>query len=370
MLKRLLTAHRGDPGYDHRVISLRGLGALGEELRGLGVQVECMGLKSLANAPLALWRLVRRIRAIDPDIVQTWMYHSDLIGGLSARLAGKRNLLWGVRVADLSPDMGVPRSTILIRRLCARLSGIVPARIVYVAEAARLVHERLGYAGGKSVVIQNGYDIPPTATVEALRGRRQSLGLTPDCVLIGTAGRYSPQKGYQGFVGAAGRVAARHPDAHFLIIGRGVGWENEELAGWVRETGAADRFHLLPEQQDVREWLAAMDIFALNSLMEGFPNIVAEAMSVGVPCIVTDVGDAALLVDDTGIVIEPRDEEGLTQAMLRLVSEGKPERSRLGALARERVSRKFSIESIVGRYEELFDGFAPARTERASSSAA
>lgn len=322
------------------------------------------------SIPLGMVRLVRRIRQLAPDIVQTWMYHADLIGGLAARLAGKRRILWGVRVMDIMPAMGVPRSTMLIRRICRHLSRWVPRRILYVAESARRVHEALGYAPEKSVVVPNGYSVPALEAVAASRRRmREELGLADNAVLVGSAGRFSPQKGYRGFVAAARELAGRFPQAHFLILGRGVTWENEELAGWVREAGIADRFHLVGEQRNMLEWLAALDVFVLFSLGEGFPNVVAEAMSVCVPCIVTDVGDAALLVADSGIVIRSGDLNGLTSGLERLMGAGDGERRRLGAVGRRRVEAHYSLSVVAERYAKLYDelaaeGTAPAADAR------
>ena len=111
MMKRLIEAHLGDPGFEHRVISLRGLGSVGPPLQARGVHVEALGLTSMLGLPAAVLRLAKRIREQKPDVVQTWMYHSDLVGGLAARLAGVKRIIWGVRVADISADMGVARNT-------------------------------------------------------------------------------------------------------------------------------------------------------------------------------------------------------------------------------------------------------------------
>jgi glycosyltransferase involved in cell wall biosynthesis len=271
---------------------------------------------------------------------------------------------------DIMPAMGVPRSTMLIRRICKHLSRWVPRRILYVAESARKVHEALGYAAEKSVVVPNGYSIPSAEAVAASRRRmREELGLADDAVLIGSAGRFSPQKGYGGFVAAAREIAGRFPQARFLILGREVTWENEELAGWIREAGLADRFHLVGEQRNVLDWLAALVLFALFSLGEGVPNVVAEAMSVCVPCIVTDVGDAALLVADSGIVIRSGDLNGLTSGLERLMGAGAGERRRLGEVGRRRVEAHYSLSVVAERYAKLYDelvaeGPAPAAGAR------
>jgi glycosyltransferase involved in cell wall biosynthesis len=359
MLERLVR-HQNESGrHEHKVISLQGLGQVGPRLQAAGIPVETMGITGPVGLVTGFVRLVRAIARIRPDIVQTWMYHSDLIGGLAARLAGHRLILWGVRVMDISPELGLSRSVMWSRRICARLSRRVPRRIVYVAESARKVHEPLGYAPEKSVVIPNGYSVPSAdASAEARRRVRAELGLAEDAILIGSAGRFSPQKGYRGFVASAAAISSRFPNARFLLLGREVDWENEALSGWIRDAGLADRFHLLGERRDVLERLAALDIFALYSLGEGFPNVVAEAMSVGVPCVVTDVGDAALLVGDTGIVIQPRDLDGLTGALERLICAGAVERRRLGDSARRRVEDNFSLSAVAERYSSLYDEVA------------
>jgi glycosyltransferase involved in cell wall biosynthesis len=356
MLERLVVHQSGEGRVRHKVISLRTLGQVGPRLAAAGIEVEAMGMTGPAGLAAGFVRLVRRIRQLRPDVVQTWMYHSDLIGGLAARLAGHRRILWGVRVMDIMPAMGVSRSMIWARKICARLSRSVPRRILYVAESARKVHEALGYDPARSVVVPNGYSLPaPEAAAESRRRVRDELGLAGDSILIGSAGRFSPQKGYAGFVAAAAETARIAPEARFLIFGRDVTWENEALAGWIRRAGLADRFHLLGERSNVHDWLSALDIFALFSIGEGFPNIVAEAMSVSVPCIVTDVGDSALLVADTGIVIRSGDLNGLTNGLERLIRAGQGERRRLGEAGRRRVETSYSLSAVAERYASLYE---------------
>ena len=356
MLERLVLHQTREGRYRHKVISLRSLGQVGPRLLAAGIDVEAMGMTGPMSFVAGFVRLVRRIRQVRPDVVQTWMYHADLIGGLAARLAGHRRIIWGIRIMDVSAALGVSRSLIWSRRICARLSRVVPRKIVYVAESARKVHEPLGYAAEKSVVIPNGYVMPSPEDVAGARGRmRAELGLEEGAFLIGSAGRFSPQKGYRGFVEAAAVTARRFPNAQFLIFGRDINWENEELAGWIADAGLIDRFHLLGERRNVIDWLAALDVFALFSLGEGFPNIVAEAMSAGVPCIVTDVGDAALLVGDTGIVIRSQDLKGLTGGLESLIAAGEDERRRLGEAARRRVETVFSLSAVAERYGTLYE---------------
>jgi glycosyltransferase involved in cell wall biosynthesis len=354
MLKRLAAHHAGDDRFTHAVVSLREKATVGPQLEALGVSVEALGLAGARGMPRVLGQLRQRIRGVNPDIVQTWMYHADLLGGIAARLAGVRHIIWGVRTTDIALA-GVPRSTLLTRRICARLSRTVPERILYVGEAARSVHERLGYDPGKAVVIQNGYSVPALAAVAAARAaRRAELNLDAGAVLVGAAGRFSAEKGYDMFIAAAERIAARHGQARFVLIGRDVTWDNPELVRWIRASGLEDRFVLLGEQRRIHEWLAAVDVFVLSSLYEGFPNIVAEAMSVCTPCVVTDVGDAALLIGDSGILVPAGDLDGLARGVSTMIEEGEDARRSRGGAARTRVEDRFSIEAIARRYEDLY----------------
>jgi glycosyltransferase involved in cell wall biosynthesis len=368
MMKRLIESHLADPRFEHRVISLRELRAVGPPLLAQGVQVEALGLTSMARLPGTLWRLFRRIRAARPDVVQTWMYHSDLLGGLAAQMAGCRRILWGVRIADIGAQAGIPRMTSWIRSACARLSSRIPTRIVYVAESARRIHEALGYDPAKSIVIPNGYRMPePAPEDRGAAAIRSELGLGGSELVIGSAGRFSVQKDFRSFVRACARIAGQLPEARFVIAGREIVPANAELAGWIAETGHADRFHLLGERADLNACLAGLDVFCLHSLQEGLPNVVAEAMAVGIPCVVTDVGDAARLVGETGTIVPPADVDALAAALLAMLRRPDQERRALGAAARSRIAEYFSMDSVRARYERLYEELAGSPPKAAAS---
>jgi glycosyltransferase involved in cell wall biosynthesis len=354
MMKRLVETHLGNPRYEHLVVSLHSVGPVGAMLQANGVRVEALEIKGAAGAIPTLLRLVRLIRSARPDIVQTWMYHSDLLGGLAARLAGCRRIIWGVRVADI--NVGVARSTSLVRRLCARLSSKVPTKIVYVAESARRVHEQLGYDRGKGIVIPNGFLVSDSLP-DPLRVRH-TLEIPQGAFLIGAAGRFNPQKNFGLFVRAVERLIRAHPDVHVLMAGRGLNANNAELSGWIAETGYADRFHLLDERSDLPAILGSLDLFCLSSLYEGLPNVVGEAMAAGVPCVVTDVGDAALLVGDTGLVVPPADEAALAVALESVIRMPREQRLDRGRGARDRIVQCFSMPAIQARFEHLYGELA------------
>jgi glycosyltransferase involved in cell wall biosynthesis len=353
MLKRLVESHHGSANYRHTVISITGIGKIGPQLQALGIEVHALGMRSAIDIPRVLWKLVRLIRATRPDIVQTWMYHADLLGGLAARLAGNRNVIWGIRTTEVTACGN--RATVSVRKLCAWLSRFVPHTIVCAADASRLAHIAVGYDAARMVVVPNGFDV---TRLIATSGQRESLrlqcSLGAELVTIGYLGRFHPAKDQENFVRAAGLVAPHHSNVRFLMVGRDLDANNTQLAEWISATGYADRFVLLGERADVPVCLAAMDLFCLSSRTEGFPNVVGEAMAMGLPCVVTDVGDAAMLVADTGIVVPKEDSAALAQGLGRLLAMTPNARQQLGQKAKARIHAEFTMDRARERFESIY----------------
>lgn len=350
MMKRLIEAHGDTCDFQHHVISLHSLGRVGPELQAQGIPVQPLGMRGALEIPKVIKQLAKTFREIEPDVVHCWMYHANLLGGAAARLSGNGRVIWGIRATGFNQTMGVSRATTLLRRGSAILSHIIPAAIVYVANAARAAHEKIGYASSKGLVIPNGY--PPPHTKSRASAARQ-LGLNEKDLVVGSVGRFNAAKDPRTFVEAAAMVSAARPEARFVMIGRGVS-PNAELEGWIAAHAMTDRFVLLGDVKDVDECLVAMDIFCLHSVTEGFPNVVAEAMNSGVPCVVTDVGDAAALIGDAGTVVPPSNPRALADAIVNLIDAGSDARRALGEGGRRRIMERFSIESIVKRYEALY----------------
>jgi glycosyltransferase involved in cell wall biosynthesis len=141
-----------------------------------------------------------------------------------------------------------------------------------------------------------------------------------------------------------------------VLCGSDVTRSNQALAYWIDGAGLNDVCHLLGERNDVPAVNAAFDVASLTSSYgEAFPNVVGEAMACGVPCVVTDIGDSARIVGDTGHVVAPRDAEGLVHAWLRLLEIDRSKRQELGHTARRRVADRFSIGTVVRSYEEMYE---------------
>ena len=311
--------------------------------------------------PIALMHLIRRLRDLRPDVVHTWMYHADLMGGVAARLAGVPALAWAIRHSNLAPA-GNKSQTLAVVRANAFLSHRVPDRILCCSEAARNIHVAFGYAPEKMVVVPNGFDMShfkPDAN--ARQSVRAELGVSLDTALVGLIGRWHPQKNHAGFLSAAAAVHLRRPDVHFLLAGHGIDGGNQVIQQTLAAHGLASVVHLLGLRDDIARLMAALDVASSSSSYgEAFPNVVGEAMASGVPCAVTDVGDSAYIVADTGRVVSSGDMEGLAHAIGSLLEMPAEALRVLGARARARVAEHFEIGKIVRRYEAFYQELASA----------
>jgi glycosyltransferase involved in cell wall biosynthesis len=205
MLKRLMESQQATNKFNHQVISLTCLGSVGLQLQEIGIHVHCLNMKSVLDIPRVLYQISRLIIKCRPHIVQTWMYHADLLGGLAARLGGVKNIVWGIRTTEVN---GASFSaTALVRKACAWLSSSVPRFIVCAADASRLSHIARGYDATRMVVIPNGFDLVRFVPMPKQRADlRLQCGFDEVSVVVGYLGRFHSDKDQANFVRAAGFV--------------------------------------------------------------------------------------------------------------------------------------------------------------------
>jgi glycosyltransferase involved in cell wall biosynthesis len=239
-------------------------------------------------------------------------------------------------------------------RLGARLSA-GPAAIIYNSQTSAAQHQELGYRAEKRVIIPNGFDCQVLRPDEAARKAvRAELSITDDTVLVGLVARYHPMKDHVGFLKAAAKVVRSHPQTRFVLAGTGVSPKQPELAEAIQQNELRDRVILLGERSDIPRLNNAFDIACSASWSEAFSNSIGEAMACGIPCAVTDVGDSAYIVADSGFTAPSRGPEALANAIARLIEMGTAGRQQLGTKARQRIETEFSLPAIVRRYEDLY----------------
>lgn len=354
MLLKLLGRVR-ERGIESSVITLIGKGVVGPQIEQLGIRVDSLGMVGGLASATGLFRVAGRIRQLRPDIVCTWMYQADLVGGLASRLVRPRTpVIWNLRTSH--DGVSFSRTTRLVRRACASLSHCVPTTVLCNSHAVKEAHARLGYKTGLLHVIPNGFDLDAfRPSAEHRADVRRELGVPSDARLIGMMARCNPDKDHPMFLKAAHQMADRWLDVHFVLAGADVTLENPMFATALRDSPHRSRFHLLERRNDMARVQASLDIGVLASVArEGFPNAVGEAMACGVPCIVTDTGGSPEVVGDCGVVVPAGAADQLAAACSTWLSLRPQELTELGMRARNRVRQEFSLEVVSEQYVKLW----------------
>lgn len=351
MLERLVKESSKNPSIKQSIITLKNKGSIGRQLQKQGFDVVSLDMKSLFRAPIIFYKLVQIFRFSRPDAVYTWMYHADLIGGLAAFSAQVQNIIWGIRNTKV-PQRMLSVTSIVIK-ICSILSFYIPNKIICCAEAAKSAHIKLGFCASKMVVISNGYDLSTFKPSSDLRHRvRKDLGLLESTLVVGVIGRFDPLKDFKNFVKASGLVSRDLDNIKFLMIGKDLDNNNIELKIWIEKTPHPDNFILIGETSP-HDLIGAMDLFCLSSKAEGFPNVVAEAMAMGIPCVVTDVGDAARIVGESGIVVEPMNAKALYKGLMSMLTMEKEDRQIMGKKAMQLIENQYDIREVQKKFLDL-----------------
>jgi glycosyltransferase involved in cell wall biosynthesis len=331
-----LANHRA--GIAVAVASLIPGGVHRQRLADAGVATVDLGMRRGHGSLLAPLTLARLIRHTRPAVVQSWMYHADLLATAAWLLSGRwrsTRLIWGVRCSDLDIGRYHPALKKVMSR-CASLSRL-PSAIVANSEAGRQAHIALGYRAKRFEIVENGIDtVRFRPDAEAREAVRKDYGLDADTPLIAVVARVDPMKDYLTFIQALDRLDG----VRALAIGEGTDG-----------LGEIERLITLGRRDDVPRLLAACDVVVSSSAFgEGFSNALAEGMACGLPAVATDVGDAARIIGDCGRLVPPRNPPALAEAIRALLN---ADPATLGAQARARIESEFSVPRMVANFNAL-----------------
>ena len=350
MLLRLLSRMNPDL-FSNSVVSLIKPGVIGSRIHSFGIPVRHLGFSLGRISFSGLVKLYCFLRKIRPDILQTWMYHANILGSVTAVMSGIP-VIWNIQ-ASIRQIRGYKPLTLLLVALGSVLSRPTRA-IVFNSMKGMLDHEKIGYRSRRNLFIPNGFDTDDYRPNPAIRDEvKKELSIPDNTLCVGLLARFHPVKDHRLFLEAAQIINQKGICAHFILCGDRVDCDNQELMKWIGELHLSSVVHLLGRREDMPSIMTAMDTIVSCSVSEGFSNVIGEAMACGVPCVVTDVGDSSLIVGETGRVISSRSPDALAQAVVDLL-QSPEKRKALGDRARNRIKEHFSLDEVVKKYETLY----------------
>ena len=341
---------------EHEVVCLTGEGFYSSILRANGIKVTILNIGSFITLILGVVKLFNLIKSTKPDIVQTWMYHGDIIGGVVAKLAGINRIFWGIHSTFLKPN-----ETKFLTKFAVKvsiwLSYFIPYKIICCSETALNSHKELGYCTDKMIVINNGFDTDKFVPNINKRNRtRELLKIDEDVFVIGMIARWHPVKDHKTLLNALCLIKPNVDKWKCILVGDGMLNSNDELYSLIKLNGLENLIICLGPQQDITDNLNVIDVHVLSSGSESFGNVTAEAMSCAVPCIMTDVGESQKLLNDIGWIVPPRNFVKLSDAILSAYTEFKnlQKWDLLKNSCRERIIANYSMDKMINSYNSAW----------------
>ena len=338
----------------HIVVSLLSGGKYEVKFFDIGIQTFSLNFNTSLGILKCLNNYRNLLASIRPDIVQTWLYHADFFVSLASIFIKHKRIYWNIRNYNTSSD-ALKFSTRTIVFVNAILSRYVPHRIISVSENSTFHHIEIGYDSTKFVTIPNGCEFKECFEVssEILELRNNTE------FLIGMVARYDPQKDHKNLLNSLIILRELNVEFKFLLVGTRMDYDNSDLVKMIEKCGLQDYVKLLGRRDDVECIMRVLDLHVLASLGEAFPNVLVEAMSCNTLCVATNVGDSDKIIDGNGWVVQPRSPEQLASAILdanKIFLTNKRRWEALGVKARKSVMRRFTMDNMVKRYNDVWRG--------------
>jgi glycosyltransferase involved in cell wall biosynthesis len=331
--------------FDVTVLCFYSDGLLQKDLNDHGIPVICLEKRDRWHMFSFLWNLFKQLKQLNPDVLHGYLSESNLLTIFFKLFFPSTRIVWGIRDSNISFDSYDWLDRLIFEMECW-LSRFVDLVIVN-SHAGRTYHLSHGFPDQKMIVIPNGIDterFKPDRT--AGKAIRRAWGISDDKTLIGLIGRLDPMKDHSTFLKAAALLCQERSDVHFVCIGNGPQNYGEELSHLADELGISENILWAGGQSNMPAVYNALDIVCSTSAYgEGFANVIGEAMACEIPCVVTDVGDSAWIVGDTGIVVPANNPEAVKQGLMSVIQRS-PTSDNAKTSIRERIVTQFSVSQL------------------------
>ena len=331
--------------FENVLVILKDEGEFLEKIKKLNVKTYFINIKNIFNLS-KLFKVYKIIKTENPDIIHSYLFHSNIIARILGKTAGIKNIVCGQRNIDKWKN--------IFHILLDRITSIYCKLIISNTEAGknRLVKkEKIN--PGKIIVIQNGVEKPFVPKKKETIEWKNKFNIPNNATIISTAASLTKKKGIPYLIKAFELAANEYSDIHLIIAGKGpLECQLKELS---KQQKNKDRIHFVGFQNNINFLLSATDIFVLPSLWEGMPNAILEAMSFGIPVIATNVGGTPEIIKDgeNGFLIPPENEYAIYEK-IKYCLENQEKIKIIGLNAKKETENKFSIEKMVKKLEAAY----------------
>ena len=300
-------------------------------------------------------KLRKYIKKINPDIIQSWMYHSNFLSIFIPKKYHNR-IFWNIRHSELNLTIS-KKMTILLSIICGLFSRFVPKKIIYCSEKSIKFHENNQYyCKKKTRLIDNGYSDKTYYPSNNLRlNFRKKNKIKKTDIILGYAGRYAKQKNIESLLNAFSKIVKNYENVHLYMVGKEINLQNKELINIISGLNIKDKITLLNEQKNLLEFYNGIDLLVLTSHSESFPNVIAEAMLCSTPVLASNAGCSKKIIDKYGFVLNKNDYLSITKGLkksINILENKKRNWKLLKKNVRLQIKKKFSIEKMANSYSK------------------
>ena len=340
--------------YDTTVACFYGGGVLEQELRGGGIRLLDLKKKGRWDILIFIFRLVKILRKLKPDILYSWLDGPNILGFIAGYLSKVPKVIWGIRASNVDLKkygIGLQISFWMQTRLSRYIDLIIAN-----SESGKKYHIARGFPAKKIVIVPNGINVNHFCPLysEGVKVKKE-WNIKANEILIGLVGRLDPMKDHPTFMEAVSMLCKKRTDVKFICVGDGEEPYKSDLYQLSKKLELGGKLIWAGRRLDMAAVYNALDISSSSSSGEGFPNVIGESMACGVPCVVTDVGDSAKIVGDTGIIVPPKSPDMLAKGWEQLLNLEKKEFSLLSRRVRERIVNNYSVGKMIERHNEFFE---------------
>ncbi len=305
------------------IVTLIDNGFFEPKLRKMGIKIFSLKIKKgerILNLFKKIILLRKYILNQNPNIIQSWMYHSNFFTFFISKKFNER-IYWNIRHSELNFTIS-KKTTIIISLICGLFSRIIPKKIIYCSERSVEFHQRkYFYSKKKTALIYNGYDNKNYSSSKRIRENfRKKHKIQLNQVVLGYAGRYAKQKNIPSLLSAFSKVNKKYKNIYLFMAGKNINQHNKELSKIIKNLDIEKKVILLNEQKNLLKFYNGIDLLILPSLSESFPNVVPESMLCSTPVLSSDAGCSKKIINNFGFVMNKNSVNSIVNNLNRIIN--------------------------------------------------